>query len=308
MNKSIVLLAIISILSGCSQIGTQPESNPANDSVQKYLALAENDSLDFKQRIQYNDKALSFIDLKRNDSLVRESLDKVNYLFLKTENFLKFNSVIEIYQKKVFEKRDSLGIAKFHKYKGLYFHFLKIKDSAYFHYSKAEVFFQSLNNKYEVAKILLNKSYIQNDYNDYLGAELSAKKAYFFFREKKLFDLEYSSLIILGNVYQSIGNDDDALKSYKEAMTLLNISDVTKVNIKKSNCLNNIGNLYREKKDYKKALMYFNKAIKNKNLLKDDPSLLGILYNNIGYCYLKSNQLKSPQLFLMEKKFSIASV
>ena len=47
--------------------------------------------------------------------------------------------------------------------------------------------YNRLNDKYEVAKILLNKSYIQNDYNDYLGAELSAKKAYFYFREKKIF-------------------------------------------------------------------------------------------------------------------------
>ena len=78
MKKSIVLLTIFLILSGCSQMGNQPESNPANDSVQKYLALAENDSLDFKKRVQYNDKALSFIDFRRNDSVVRRSLDKIN--------------------------------------------------------------------------------------------------------------------------------------------------------------------------------------------------------------------------------------
>lgn len=73
MNKSIVFLTIITILFGCSQMETQPESNPTNDSVQKYLALAENDSLDFKKRVQYNDKALSFIDLRRNDSVVVSS-------------------------------------------------------------------------------------------------------------------------------------------------------------------------------------------------------------------------------------------
>ena len=85
MNKSIFSLAIISILFGCSQMGNQPESNPANDSVQKYLALAENDSLDFKKRVEYNDKALSFIDLRRNDSLVRESLGRLS------KNYLYFN-------------------------------------------------------------------------------------------------------------------------------------------------------------------------------------------------------------------------
>jgi signal transduction histidine kinase len=302
MNKSIFFLAIISILFGCSQMGNQPESNPANDSVQKYLALAENDSLDFKKRVEYNDKALSFIDLRRNDSLVRESLDRVNYLYLKTENFIKFKTVIKIYQKKVFAKNDSLGIAKFHKYKGVYYHFLKIKDSAYYHYLKAEYLFRNLNNSLEESKITLNKSFIQNDYNDYLGAELSAKKAFIFFKEKDLPELQYKCLILLGNVYQSIGNDDEALKSYNEAMNTTKKHNLNTKNINRSDCLNNIGNLYREKKDYKKALSYFYNAISCENLTHKDSTSFGILYNNIGYCYLKTNRLKSPSILYKAKK------
>jgi tetratricopeptide (TPR) repeat protein len=234
-------------------MGNQPESNPANDSVQKYLALAENDSLDFKKRVQYNDKALSFIDLRRNDSLVRESLDKVNYLYLKTKKYSKFKTIIKIYQKKVFDTKDSLGIAKFHKYKGLYFHFLKINDSAYFHYLKAEYMYNRLNDKYEVAKILLNKSYIQNDYNDYLGAELSAKKAYSYFREEKILKFQYKCLIILGNVYQSIGNDNEAIKSYEEAMELVDKFNPSKNECVRGTCLNNIGNVYREKNNFEQV-------------------------------------------------------
>ena len=83
MNKSIFFLAIISILFGCSQMGNQPESNPANDSVQKYLALAENDSLDFKKRVQYNDKALSFIDGICSITLSPRTLISVTMLFIK---------------------------------------------------------------------------------------------------------------------------------------------------------------------------------------------------------------------------------
>lgn len=302
MNKFIVLSVIAITLIGCSQKSTQPENNPANDSVQKYLVLAENDSLDFKQRVLYNDKALSFIDLKKNDSLTLENLNRINYLYLKTKNYKKFKIIINIYQKKVLEKRDSLGIARYHKYKGLYFHFLKIGDSAYFHYIKAEYLFKHLNDKYEVAKILLNKSYIQNDFNDYLGAELSAKKAYMFFREKNLSNFQYSSLILLGNVYQSIGNDYEALKSYRDAIGLLSTNHEALEETNKSNCLNNIGNIYRERKEYKKALIYFNNAIKNKKLLQEDPALLGILYNNIGYCYLNTKRLKSTSILFKAKK------
>jgi signal transduction histidine kinase len=302
MNKFLVLSAIAITLIGCSQKSTQSENNPANDSVQKYLALAENDSLDFKQRVLYNDKALSFIDLRKNDSMVRGSLDKINYLYLKTENYKKFKNIINVYQKKVFEKKDSLGIAKFHKYKGLYFHFLKINDSAYFHYLKAEYMYNRLNDKHEVAKIFLNKSYIQNDYNDYLGAELSAKKAYSYFREKKILKFQYKSLIVLGNVYQSIGNDNEAIKSYEEAMELVDKFNPSKNECVRGTCLNNIGNVYREKNNIKQAKKYFNVALKEKNLLKKEPELLGLLLNNLGYCYLKTNHIRSSFLLKKAKK------
>jgi len=67
-------------------------------------------------------------------------------------------------------------------------------------------------------------------------------------------------------------------------------------------CLNNIGNVFREKNNFKQAKKYFNVALKEKNLLKKEPELLGLLLNNLGYCYLKTNHIRSAFLLQKAKK------
>ncbi|MDI9255988.1 tetratricopeptide repeat-containing sensor histidine kinase [Flavobacterium sedimenticola] len=303
IKPSHILLGLCLIIFwGCSQKNNRIVHTPTQDSIQKYLALANLDTLDHHKRVAYNDKALSFIDLTKNDSLTREWLEKINYRYLKAGEYKKFINTINYFEEKVFEKNNRSGIAKFHKLKGLYFHFLKMNDSAYYHYIKAEYIFKSLGNRLEMAKMLLNKSYIQNNLNDYLGAELSAKKANYIFKKKKVYNLEYDSLILLGNVYQSIGEDDKSIKSYNTALSLVDKFNKTSEDCVKSTCLNNIGNVYREQNNYKLAILYFKKSLKEMSVCKKDKALLGILSNNLGYCYLKTNTLKSPLIFQSAKK------
>lgn len=287
---------------GCSQKTDHIVHTPTQDSIQKYLSLANLDTLDHHKRVEYNDKALFFIDLTKNDSLTRESLEKINYTYLKVEEYKKFKNSINYFEEKVFRENNRLGIAKFHKLKGLYFHFLKMNDSAYYHYVKAEYIFKSLAHKLEMAKMLLNKSYIQNNLNDYLGAELSAKRAYYIFKEIKVYNLEYDSLILLGNVYQSIGEDEKSIKTYNNALSLIDKFNKSSEDCVKSTCLNNIGNVYREQNNYKAAIYYFKRSLKEMTDCKKDKALLGILSNNLGYCYLKTNTLKSPLIFQSAKK------
>ncbi|MEK8178907.1 ATP-binding protein [Flavobacterium buctense] len=305
MNKSAgFFILILIIILGCNSKSTHKTSNATNDSIQKYLDLAGNDTLDFDKRIKYNDKALGFLDLERNDSLSREYLSRVNYLYLKANNFQSFEKVINHYKIKVFEKNDSLGIARYYKYKGHYHHFKNANDSAFYNYIEAEKIFQFLDNKYEIALINLNKSFIQNNINDYLGGELSAKKAHNYFKEKKFYNKEFKSLISLGNIYQSIGVNENAIKCYKDAMNLIDkIDDYDYVEKNpKVTCLNNIGNVYREQNNFKKAIFYFNLALKEKKITEKDPVLYGLLLNNLGYCYLKTNQKGTKNLFVKAQK------
>lgn len=303
MNKNIrfLLLSLI-ILSGCHQSTSVKNTTPANDSIQKYLTLAGNDTLPFDKRIKYNDKALSFVDLERNDSLTRENLGRINYIYLKTNSFKNFEKTIRLYGKRVFKEKDKIGIAKYYKYKANFFHLKNINDSAFYNYIKAEKIYQSLNIKYDVALINLNISLILNNINDYLGAELYAKKAHNYYKDNKLYLHEFKSLLLMGNINQSIGENRFAIECYKNAIHLIDKLEDKNKNCLKESCLNNIGNAYREQNNFKVAILYFKLALKERKLFKKDPELLGYILNNLGYCYLKTNQIETPSLFEKSKK------
>jgi hypothetical protein len=295
MNKNFGFLLLLHIiLIGCNSKTTDKTASANNDSIQKYLALAGNDTLEFDKRIKYNDKALGYVDLEKNDSLTREYLSRINHIYIKTGNLKKFERVIKQYKNKVFEKNDTLGIAIYHKHKGHYYHLKRVQDSAFYNYIKAEKIYLSLNNKIEIALVNLNKSLIQNNINDYLGAELSAKKAYNYFKENKLYKNEFNSLILIGNINSSIGERDFAIQCYKDAILLINKFDDPRNRCPKGICLNNIGNVYREQNNFKAAIYYFKLALKEENLFKKDPELLALISNNLGYCYLKTNQIRNP--------------
>lgn len=305
MNKSIVLLAIISILSGCSQIGNQPESNPTNDSVQKYLALAENDSLDFKKRVQYNDKALSFIDLKRNDSVVRGSLGRLSKNYLEFNQNSPFLNISSIWLQKIEQSNDSIILGEYYEFKGNYFKKLRVYDSAFTYYSKSERAFLKMKNYEKIGVILTKKGIIQLNIDDYLGAELSTKKACLYFKKNKSYKRLVYSLMCLGNSYHNMQEYNKAIKTLNEAISLIKRYNIKnqRNNFSKGSCLNNIGNALREQKKYKEAIGFFKSALYEKNISKEDPELYAYLLNNIGYCYLKTNKnYHIPILFKTSRK------
>lgn len=292
MNKSIFSLAIISILFGCSQMGNQPESNPANDSVQKYLALAENDSLDFKKRVEYNDKALSFIDLRRNDSLVRESLGRLSKNYLYFNQNKRFINTSRIWLQKIKQSNDSVITGEYYEFKGNYFKKLRIYDSAFAYYLKSEKAYLKIKNYEKTGVILTKKGIIQLNIDDYLGAELSTKKACLYFKKNNSYRRLVYSLMTLGNSYHNMQEYNKAIETLNEAIILIKTYNIKneRNNFYKASCLNNIGNALREQKKYKDAIGFFKSALYEKNIRKEDPELYAYLLNNIGYCYLKTNK------------------
>ena len=91
MNKGFgFLLLLLVILISCTNKTTDKKASYNHDSIQKYLTLAGNDTLAFERRIKYNDKALGFLDLEKNDSLTREYLNLVVYNYLTAKDWQKY--------------------------------------------------------------------------------------------------------------------------------------------------------------------------------------------------------------------------
>ncbi len=121
MNKRIGLLLLLHIIFfGCNTKTTDKNASANNDSIQKYLALAGNDTLDFEKRIKYNDKAVSFLDLEKNDSLTRENLNLVVYNYSYARDWSKFNKYASQYYIKISKQNDTLGFARYYRYKGAF--------------------------------------------------------------------------------------------------------------------------------------------------------------------------------------------
>ncbi|MEO5776516.1 MAG: tetratricopeptide repeat protein [Flavobacterium sp.] len=297
MNRLLSYWFIILFVSlyGCTPKTVDKESQAKNDSIQKYLDLAENDTLDSKLRNKYNDKAFSFLDLSKNDTITRFYLSSISYNYMDTKDWIDYTEKAKIHFEKSIAANDTLNLARNQRYKASYFRKNKIYDSAFYYYIKAEKFYKKTNDKYGLAKVYQYKSSIQFNWDDYLGADLSAKKAFDYFKTTNHREEQFQLLLCIGNSAHNLKNYKKAINSFNLAMTI-----VKKYNLKNKGidrigtCLNNIGNAYREQKKYNEAIHYFNLALKEKDLEKRDPVLIGFLLNNLSDCKL---QLKDYSKF-----------
>lgn len=255
-----------------------------NDSIQKYLNLAENDTLPFKLRNRYNDRALTFIDLSKNDALTRFHLSCLSFNYVNIREFKKYKKLAKLHLEKSLVAKDTLNIAKYYRYKAGCLKSMFVYDSSFYYYIKAEKLYKKTIDEYGLARVYNNKSYIQYRFDDYLGSNLSAKKAFRYFKRANCFKEQYITLLLIGNTNASLRDYKKAINAFELA---LNIVKNNNLKTGQGTCLNNIGNVYREQKKYNKAIYYFNLALKEKDLIKKDPCLYGFLLNNLSCCKLQ---------------------
>ena len=90
---TITLLTLV--LLGCNNTSTT-KNKATNDSIKKFLEIAKNDTVDFKIRDKYNEKAFNLLDLSVNDSVLRNNLSKISLYAIRTDNhkhFIKFSKI-----------------------------------------------------------------------------------------------------------------------------------------------------------------------------------------------------------------------
>ncbi len=291
--KMIKRLALITLLFqmflySCNSTVSDLKVNTTNDSIKRYLDLAGNDTLDFNLRIHYNDKAYSFIDFSKNDTLTRYNINLILLNYLKTNRWCTYKNLYKVYLKKSLAKKDTLGLARCYRYKAGYYKKIHVLDSSLYYYIKAEKYYKKTKDKIGLALVYSYKSLIQYSLDDYIGSELSAEISNLYFLNNSDNAILYKNLVTIGNCEHNLRNYNSAIISFKKALFLAKkykIKSLTNNNI--GTCINNIGNSYREQKKYRTAIYYFKKALKEKKLIKTDPGLYAFLLNNLVFCKLE---------------------
>jgi signal transduction histidine kinase len=264
-----------------------------------------NDSLiQHQEKINLNDKAVNLIlkDLKKIDLKILNDFIN-NYYDLGEWN--KFKKTSRILLNESLKFNDSLHTGLALRYLGNYNYNLKNLDSAFYYYTRSEKLFKKLNDKKNYSVILLKKGIVQLEINDFLGSDLSLRKAYNLYKNTDDYQKLYATLNTLGSVSVELKEYSRAIFYYNQALKIIKKGNLSNVDYQEANCLNNLGLLYNDLKDYKKSIYYYKLALKNENIINDNPRLYSIIIDNLAYSKLKSNQLNDlPQLFFksLEKK------
>ena len=296
--------ALVTLLSSCNQNQTA-NHNANNDSIEKYLNLASNDTFTYNQRNQYNQKAFSLIDLSKNDTVVRFYLSEVtkNLSYIKEDKL--YRKISKIHFEKATEANDTLNLARYYKQQAVFNRNNQIYDSAFYNCIKAEKTYRQIDKLNELGRLLHLKESIQYNINDFLGCEYTCIKAYKIFIKENNIKRQQSILNDLGNVCIELQEFKVGIQYTEKALKLAQDNKFKTNEEEVATCFNNIGNAYKEQKKYLQALKYFKLALKDERLLKESPDMYEILISNLGYCELQlKNYNQLPYLFCKGLKIS----
>ena len=292
----------------CTNSKNNATSQPKNDSIKKYLELASNDTIAFHQRDLDNKKAFSFLDLSKNDTLTRWYLNSISFNYLVTRNWEDFTNNSKIHLKKSLEKKDTLNLARYYRYKGWFFSLTNNVDSAYYYYFKAEKFYRKTEDLLGLGIVVANRGNLQFDINDYSNAQLTFTKSINILKHTNSFKYLIKSEVSLADTYAEMGEPKKAIKLYKSIL-----NDIEKAKFKgipkiKAGLLNNLANTYGQIKLFNKERFYYEFALKDKNLIFESPFTYSLLIINLADNKIKQNNfynVKNSLLNILNKENEI---
>lgn len=261
---------------------------------------------------QLNQRDTSETGVKNSESYLRQELkSKINNKYNRerlvsiVEDFNKSRdwSSMRVSNKFLFdwssEAHDTLNIGNAYFFYGNNYFDKGVYDSAYYYYLKAEKIFLTTEN-YRLGDLYLNKSNIQLNFNDNLGAENSATKSLKYYRKRNDFYSQYDALTNLGIASYSNKNFEKAIEYHKKALTIARNDNLDREFYLQEISLNNIGDCLQNLGNYSEAISYFEKALRNKDLYNDKPSLYATLSDNLAYSKfkLKGRDKETLKLFL----------
>ena len=272
------------------------------DSIAYLIEKADDNLIPDIEKLSFAESANRLARQVGNDTLINQALRyiAVNQARLNNYNLFKKASIAYLeHSKKI---NDSFGIAKANVYLGQYYKRFKVSDSAYFYYYNAEKIYKDIKNDLELGKTLLNIAVVQKNENDYIGSEVSTIEAISVLEDSESIENEQEKIKFLarlynnlGIVFNELGDYNQAIEYHKKALDLKRKFDNRDIK-SENNSINNIAFVYKNARQYDKALENFNKILKSEDLIKNEFFAL-VLGNYAHTKFLLNDKEEIPDLY-----------
>jgi hypothetical protein len=278
MSKKLIYWGIILLVSlyGCtSKTIENKEAQAINDSIKKYLDLADNDTITYDKRVKYNDNAYSLIDLNRNDTLTRYNLSYVsyNYGILVKNDLLK--STAEKLMMLSLKSNDSLNIARANRNFGLYYVAISDNEKAISYFFKAKKIFKLLNRYDYVIRTMNSIAITQYYASDFLGSNKTSVEIIKLANKANFYSLNSLALLDIADNLSALNNNEEAIRYYKRVLKEYKVKNSTNKNFEDKNFIyNSIADRYVSLKQYDSASKYVYLNLNNKKLSYTKPTLI----------------------------------
>jgi signal transduction histidine kinase len=265
MNKRLIYWGMVLMVSlyGCtSKTIESKEAQAINDSIKKYLDLADNDTITYDKRVKYNDKAYSLIDFNRNDTLTRYNLYCVSYKYYSFVKNDMLKSTADKLMTLSLKSKDSINIAKAYRNLGLYYMNVSDNEKAILFLFKAKKIFKFLNRNDYVIKVMHDMAMTQYYASDFFGSNKTLLEMLLLSKKTNFTQMYPLALLYIGNNLSSLKNESQAIIYFKKAYRISHKKTKNVLN-------NNISYSYINLKQYDSASKYVSKNLSNKKLLLD---------------------------------------
>ncbi|MEW7291645.1 ATP-binding protein [Aquimarina sp. 2304DJ70-9] len=300
-----VILGVIflyNIFSGFSQ--EQAKINPSQhslDSIAKYYALSNKDSLYLTERLYYISSFLDAAVSYQQDSLVYKGLLQKTWLLGKAK---QLDSAI-VYTHRLYDiarlNKDTVYIRK--ALKKLEFYYKKNNQlaNAFQYYNEDFRISRILKDTIRAGRSLLQMANIQDMLGDYSGSKTTAIDGLRYIENS-------SDLLSLAGLYHIISVAHRQQKNYKEAfrynklVLTLNKDSISRNKIGDKNILifkNTKANILADLKNYKEAIMIFSMLLSDSVIKKNKQEYARVL-GNLGFVkWLQNKENKDSEGILL---------
>lgn len=277
-------VAIICLLSAASCTFEKEEAKNVGFDSREYKSIST------PLKIKYLDSVASTLKTIENDSIHRDFLFQLaaEYYYLNhlKESLIISDRVLQLAE----EARDTMSMARANFYKADCFDYT-FRDSAYYYYHRAELFYSAEGAQEKVGQTLFKKGYLLFFEGNYLESEIQVSNALKLLKGSDNNELLYSCYVLMGYNFEKLEEYGHALDYFNLSKMQLDKLKRSDVDFEKTNNFTvnhsiNLSNVYDKMGEYGKSVKEL-ESVKNEELKVKWPRDYASVVGNLGYSKMK---------------------